>query len=110
MMRRAGFIPRRPATGTDGRYTPLTSQIFSYNSRHLVAGITYSALSGSGITVPAAALQLRQRGNRTSMSDGSGGATYHFDELSRMDWEERTFTGGLAGTYRMSYVTTLQGN
>src|SRR5438093_8821793 len=46
-------------------------------------------------------------GNRTSMSDGLGTSTYHYDSLSRMDWEERTF--GNIGPYRLSYSYNLAG-
>ncbi len=83
------------------------SQTFSYNSRHLVTGVTYAVPGGSGITVPAAvSFDYDAAGNRTSMSDGSGSTSYHFDQLSRMDWEERTFAG-LSGTYRISYGYNL---
>ncbi len=86
------------------------SQTFSYNSRHLVTGITYAVPGGSGITVPAAvSFEYDAAGNRTSMSDGSGSTSYHFDQLSRMDWEERTFTGLTGSTYRLSYAYNLAG-
>ncbi len=42
------------------------------------------------------------------MSDGSGSVTYHFDQLSRMDWETRTING-LAGSYTIGYSYNLSG-
>lgn len=51
------------------------SQTLSYNNRHLVTGITYSA--PSGIPVPgAASFSYDAAGNRTSMADGTGSLTY----------------------------------
>jgi YD repeat-containing protein len=41
-------------------------------------------------------------GNRTSMSDSSGGTTYLYNQLSQLTSETRTFAG-LAGTYTLSY-------
>ena len=39
------------------------------------------------------------------MSYGLGSVSYHYDQLSRMDWEERTF--GVLGPYRLSYTYNL---
>jgi len=76
------------------------SQTFAYNNRHLVTGITYSA--PSGITNPApVTFAYDAAGNRTSMTDGLGSASYAYDELSRMTSETRTFTG--LGTYPITY-------
>ncbi len=87
---------------------------FSYNARHLVTGIAYDASNvPTGANVAAttsAAFTYDAAGNRKSMSDGSGAAIYHYDQLSRMDWEERTFSGlPTAGTFRLSYEYSLGG-
>ncbi|HXM33608.1 MAG TPA: hypothetical protein VN920_00335 [Pyrinomonadaceae bacterium] len=46
-------------------------------------------------------------GNRTSMSDGLGGTSYNYDQLSRLMSEARTFTG--VGTFTLNYDYTLSG-
>ena len=85
------------------------SQIFGYNSRHLVTSITYSAPGGSGISIPAAvSFGYDAAGNRTSMSDGSGGVTSQYNQLSQMTAETRSFDG-LAGSYPISYEYNLAG-
>jgi YD repeat-containing protein len=88
---------------------------FSYNARRLLTGITYSLVSGVPTSGPSAVLATASAtfdydgaGNRTSMTDGGGSITYHYDDLSRMDWEERTFTG-LSGAYRLTYQYNLTG-
>ncbi len=68
------------------------SQTFSYNDRHLVTGISYSAPAGITAT-PNATFGYDAAGNRTSMTDGLGSATYNYDQLSRMSSETRNFTG-----------------
>ncbi|HEU4710983.1 MAG TPA: discoidin domain-containing protein [Pyrinomonadaceae bacterium] len=87
---------------------------FSYNGRHLVSTISYDASNlPAGANVAATtsvAFTYDAAGNRKSMSDGSGTATYHYDQLSRMDWEERTFSGlPNAGTFRLSYEYSIGG-
>lgn len=90
---------------TDARGASAT---YGYNNnRHLVNEIHYAA--PSGIIVPSAvSFGYDAASNRTSMSDGSGSLNYHYDQLSRMDWEERTITG-LPGSYRLSYGYNLAG-
>jgi len=81
---------------------------FSYNNRDLLTGISYTA--PTGITVPAPlSYSYDGVGNRSGMTDGAGTMSYHYDALSRMDWEERTFTG-LFGAYRLSYSYNLAGS
>jgi len=88
---------------TDARGASAT---YGYNnSRHLVNTITYSAPSGITPTSNVS-FAYDASGNRTSMTDGSGGITYRYDQLSRLDWEERTFTG-LSGAYRLDYDYNL---
>jgi len=84
------------------------SQTFTHNSRHMVTGITYAA--PVGITIPTApSFGYDGAGNRISMTDGTGNVSYHYDQLSRMDWEDRTFAGLSGSTYRLSYGYNLVG-
>ena len=41
-----------------------------------------------------------------SMTDGSGTTTFRYDMLSRLEWEEREFTG-LDGAHRLTYGYNL---
>ena len=90
-------------TVTDARGATAT---FGYNYRHLPTSITYGVPSGVAAT-PNVTFGYDEVGNRTSMADGLGSVTYHYDQLSRMDWEERAFSG--LGTYRLSYGYNLAG-
>jgi YD repeat-containing protein len=78
---------------------------FSYNARHLLTGITYDPSSGITDT-PDVSFGYDAAGNRTSMTDGLGGTTYGYDQLSRLTSESRTFTG-LAGSFSISYGYNL---
>jgi len=83
------------------------TQTYGYNNgRHLVTSINYGVPGGVAAT-PNVTFQYDSAGNRTSMTDGMGTVTYHYDNLSRMDWEERAFTG--AGTYRLTYGYNVGG-
>ena len=87
---------------------------FTYNNRHLPTVIAFASSqipSGSNvIPTTSIAFGYDAAGNRTSMSDGSGAVTYHYDQLSRMDWEERSFAGlPTAGVYRLNYEYNLAG-
>jgi YD repeat-containing protein len=90
-------------TVTDARGA---SSSFSYNNRHLVTGITYGAPGGVAAT-PNVTYSYDEAGNRTSMTDGLGSATYHYDTLSRMDWETRGLTG--VGSFTINYAYNLGG-
>jgi YD repeat-containing protein len=79
---------------------------FSYNNRGLVTGITYGAPGGVAVT-PNVTFGYDEAGNRTSMTDGLGSATYHYDTLSRMDWETRNLTG--VGSFTINYAYNLSG-
>ena len=89
---------------TDARGAVAT---FSYNNRHLVENVSYSAPAPIP-TVSPMVLAYDGSGNRTSMTDDQGMTNYHYDQLSRMDWEERTFTG-VVGTHRLTYSYNLAG-
>jgi hypothetical protein len=80
----------------------------SYNSRHLLTGVTYSA--PSGIVTPApVSFSYDSAGNRTLMSDGTGSISYAYDTLSHLTIETRTFAG-LSGQYPISYAYNLSGS
>ena len=80
------------------------TQTLSYNGRHLLTNITYTA--PAGITVPApVGYGYDAAGNRTSMTDGLGPVSYAYDQLSRLSSETRTFSG--VGTFPLSYSYNL---
>src|SRR5262249_542927 len=82
---------------TDARGASTT---FTYNNgRHLPNVITHT-LAGSSTIVES--FSYDASGNRSSMSDGSGGTSYQYNQLSQLIAETRTFTG-LAGSYTLSY-------
>ena len=79
---------------------------FSYNNRHQVTGISYSA--PAGITVPAAvSFAYDAAGNRTGMTDGQGSVTYQYDQLSHLASETRNFTN--VGSFTLQYGYNLGG-
>jgi YD repeat-containing protein len=79
---------------------------FSYNNRHQVTGISYTA--PAGITVPAAvSFAYDAVGNRTGMTDGLGSISYNYDQLSRLTSETRNFTG--VGSFTLQYGYNLSG-
>lgn len=92
---------------TDARNVTST---FAYNNRHLPTSITYN-VSGdpSGQTTATAQVSFGYdaAGNRTSMTDGLGSASYVYNTLSEMTSETRTFTG--LGSYTLGYSYNLSG-
>ena len=87
---------------------------FTYNARRLATLVTFNSgsIPGNNNVAPTANITFTYdaRGNRTSMSDGSGTVSYHYDQLSQMDWEERTFAGlPNAGAFRLNYEYNLSG-
>lgn len=76
------------------------TQTFGYNGRHLVTSISYGVPAGVQAT-PNVTYAYDAAGNRTQMTDGQGTVTYHYDNLSRMDWEERYFNN--VGSFRLYY-------
>lgn len=83
------------------------TQSFTYNNRHLVTGVNYSAPSGIAPT-PSATFVYDSAGNRTFRSDGSGSVASQFNDLSQLFFESHTFTG-LPGNYDISYEYKLDG-
>ena len=79
---------------------------FSYSSRHQRTSISYdlaNVLPGQNVAATAGVtMQYDAGGNRTLMSDGLGSVTYSYDNMSRLQWEERNFTG--IGIYRLTYA------
>jgi YD repeat-containing protein len=96
-------------TVTDGRGVKST---FGYNGRHLPTTVGFNLLGlregQSAEETGDVAFGYDAAGNRTHMSDGAGATTYHYDALSRLDWEERQFAG-LAGAFRLGYEYNLAG-
>ena len=80
--------------------------VYDYNNRHLVTGITYSAPGGITATSDVT-FGYDAAGNRTSMTDGMGSASYNYNQLSQMTSETRTFTG--LGNFTLSYGYNLAG-
>jgi RHS repeat-associated protein len=96
---------------TDARGVTTT---FAYNARHLPTTVTYNVTAATGVAAtPNVTYAYDAAGNRTSMVEKNSGGTlvgsssYHYDDLGRMDWEERFFQA--AGTYRLSYGYNLAG-
>jgi YD repeat-containing protein len=95
-------------TVTDPRNVVATN---TYNNhRHLLTGVSYSA--PSGIAAPGAvSFSYDGARNRTAMSDGTGGIDYHYDTLSRMTSEIRTFSlPSFNHSYTISYSYNLTGS
>jgi YD repeat-containing protein len=84
---------------------------FSYNSRHLLTGITYDVSSNIYVTpVVAQSFAYDAAGNRTSMTDGTGTTTYQYNSLSQLSSETRNFAGPFSTTpYTLSYAYNLIG-
>jgi len=81
------------------------TMLFSYNKRHQVTNIAYSAPMGVAATAPVH-FTYDAAGNRTGMTDGMGSVTYQYDQLSRLTSEARQFTG-LQGSYTLTYGYNL---
>jgi len=87
---------------------------FTYNARRLPTLINFDSSNIPASKNVASTVDIGftydALGNRTSMSDGSGTVSYHYDQLSRMDWEERSFAGlPNAGLFRLTYEYNLAG-
>ena len=89
-------------TITDGRGATRTN---SYNSRHLIASITYFAPTGVSAT-PNVTFNYDGAGNRTQMIDGIGQVDYHYDRLSRLTSETRSISS-LSRSYTTTYGYNL---
>lgn len=88
----------RDARGAKATYT--------YTPRHLVSFIDYDTsnlvLGQSVEPTSDVSFAYDAGGNRTQMTDAVGTATYHYDSLSRMDWESRIYVG-LQNAYYLYY-------
>lgn len=79
---------------------------FTYDNRHLIKKIDYSApvsVTGSA----SAEFEHDAAGNRTLMKDGLGRTDYTYNHLSQLISEKREFTG--VGTYTFNYSYNLIG-
>ncbi|HEV7745767.1 MAG TPA: S8 family serine peptidase [Pyrinomonadaceae bacterium] len=94
---------------TDARGAKTT---FVYNNpRHLVSSITYdlsNLVPGQSVaaTPNVSSITYDPAGNRRTMTDGMGGVTYNYNNLSQLTSEIRTFTG-VSGSYSLSYAYNL---
>jgi RHS repeat-associated protein len=79
---------------------------FSYNSRHLITGMTYDPSTGISDT-PDVSFAYDNAGNRTSMTDGLGSVSYVYNTLSQLTSETRSFSG--VGSFSLSYAYNLAG-
>lgn len=90
---------------TDARGASAT---YTYgNNRRLVTHVSYEPPAGVPDT-PDVLFDYDAAGNRTSMTDGMGSATYSYNQLSQMTSETRTFTG-LSGSFTLGYDYNLAG-
>lgn len=80
---------------------------YSYNARHLVTGIDYTAPSGVNGT-PSVGIEYDAAGNRRWMTDGSGRVDYGYDQLSLLRSETRQFNG-LSGSFALTYDYNVAG-
>src|SRR5205085_7542219 len=96
-------------TMTDGRGSVTT---YTYNGRHLVTNIQYTASAGVTDT-PSVSYAYDAAGNRTQMTDGLGTVSYHYNQLSRLDSETRAFNDPgppyLHASYTLTYGYNLAG-
>jgi YD repeat-containing protein len=76
---------------------------YAYNARDLVTGITFN-LNGSTTVEPVDPISFTydEAGNRLTMADTTGTMTYHYDALSRIEWE-RKHVNDLNQDYTISY-------
>ena len=87
------------ATVTDPRGVVAT---YSYNSRHLLTGISYNTVSGVN-TTPSVTITYDGAGNRLSMDSSVAEVDYVYDTASRMTSETQTVTG-LTGSFTLNYT------
>lgn len=80
----------------------------TYNNRGLTTGISYPNTAPTGvIETPASTFTYDAVGNRMTMTDGMGSASYQYNQISQMTSESRTFIG--LSTYTVSYGYNLGG-
>jgi RHS repeat-associated protein len=97
------FLDDRVQTVTDARGATTT---FGYNNRRLVTGITYGVPTGVESTANVT-FEYDAAGNRTSMIDGLGSASYVYNTISQLTSETRSFTN--VGSYTLTYGYNLAG-
>ena len=85
------------ATRTDARGKTV---MMTYNTRNLVTGMSYN---DSGAT-PTVSYGYDEFGARTTMTDGEGTMTYHYNSYRQMDYETRTFTGLTGQSFTLNYT------
>jgi RHS repeat-associated protein len=91
-------------TVTDARGATAT---FGYNNRHLMTSITFGVPAGVSPTANVS-FGYDEAGNRTSMNDGLGWASYQYNTLSQMISESRYFNE-IGAAYTTSYGYNLAG-
>lgn len=84
-----------PAARTDARGKVVT---ITYNTRNLVTGVSYND------TTPGATYGYDEYGARSTMNDGEGAMTYHYNGYRQMDYETRTFTGLAGQSFTLNYT------
>jgi RHS repeat-associated protein len=85
--------------------------VYGYNARQMTTSTSYDlsgVVAGQNVASTAtASYTYDAAGNRTSMTDGMGSTTYHYNNLGLMDYEQRAFSG--LGTYQISYAYNAGG-
>ena len=79
----------------------------TYNARHQVMSMTYTAPTGITPTGPTT-FGYDAAGNRVWMDDDSGRVDYQYNALSQLTSETREFAG-LSGSYTLGYTYNLTG-
>ena len=80
---------------------------FSYNNRHLVTAVAFSAPAGIAATA-SVSLSYDAAGNKTAMTDGTGSVSFSYDQLSRMASETR-YLSAVGRHYHLNYGFNLAG-
>lgn len=93
------------ATMTDPRGVVTT---FTYNSRHLVTGVSFNTVSGVS-TTPSVTYTYDVAGNRLSMSSTVAEVDYVYDTASRMTSETQT-VAGVTGEFTLNYTYKPSGS
>src|SRR5690242_1179867 len=78
---------------TDAR---LVTTTYGYNNRHQIISLAYDVShdpTGQTAATAGVSFGYDAAGNRTSMTDGIGSATYNFNNLGQMYSETRSFNG-----------------
>jgi len=93
-------------TMTDPRNVVAT---YSYNGRGMVTMISFNDGGAPDIAdVGPISFTYDAAGNRVGMIDDTGSAEYHYNSLSRIEWEKRRFNG-LSQDYYIHYQYNLAG-